>query len=256
MISKMPIFVYNSIYMGPAIGRIGCSIYGFLGGLTGTSAILSITAISLERFYVITFPLKEKLTRKQSYGVICFIWSYALLFSSIPLLEIHSRYVPEGFLTACSFDYLDKKLESRIFILIFFVAAFVIPLTCIITSYIGIVCVIKKSGFNDPSSDSRRIRVSKQTKSKVNQQNSTSSVATTAAPTANYISSSRPNSRPTSLASNMRPSSTTPSTVTSSASMEMKLTRIAFFLIMAWIISWTPYAVVAMLGVSIGESMS
>lgn len=233
-------------------------MYGFVGGLTGTASILTITCVALERLYVIQFPLRTKMTRRQSYIVILFIWCYALFFSSIPLLQVYSRYVPEGFLTACSFDYLDESVGSRVFILIFFAAAYVIPLTCIISSYVGIVWAIKRSDLNSFSGDgSSRVHHHHHhhhTRSKMRIQTSSSIYIS------NPVRASRPtsrtannntSSRPASSLSEARPSSSASNTRSySSTSLEMKLVRIALFLISMWTISWTPYAVVALIGVS------
>lgn len=49
------------------------------------------------------------------------------------------KYVPEGYLTSCSFDYLSNDLGTRVFILIFFIAAWVCPLAAIIFCYAAII---------------------------------------------------------------------------------------------------------------------
>lgn len=74
MLAKAPIVIYNSFKLGPALGEYGkskiiiwkyqitiltvflwfivCRIYGFVGGLTGTASIATLTAISIDRYNV------------------------------------------------------------------------------------------------------------------------------------------------------------------------------------------------------------
>ena len=68
-------------------------------------------------------------------------WLYSALFASLPFFGV-GKYVPEGFLTGCSFDYLSDDLTTRIFILIFFVGALMIPMVIILYSYLAIMRVV------------------------------------------------------------------------------------------------------------------
>lgn len=79
----------------------------------------------------------------QSCFVVAFIWAYSSIFAIMPALDIGlSRYVPEGYLTSCSFDYLDKSTSARIFIFVFFVFAWLIPFVTIVFCYGNILRVV------------------------------------------------------------------------------------------------------------------
>jgi len=52
----------------------------------------------------------------------------------MPLFGV-GKYVPEGYLTSCSFDYLSDDWSTRIFILVFFIMAWIVPISIIIASY-------------------------------------------------------------------------------------------------------------------------
>lgn len=45
-------------------------------------------------------------------GLILFCWSYAILWSIFPFIG-WGRYIPEGILDSCSFDYLTR--DERVF---------------------------------------------------------------------------------------------------------------------------------------------
>jgi len=59
-------------------------------------------------------------------------------FASLPLFGV-GKYAPEGYLTGCSFDYLSSDLTTKIFVLVFFIAAWMVPLSIIIYSYSSIM---------------------------------------------------------------------------------------------------------------------
>lgn len=127
---------------------LGCQIYGFIGGLTGTVSIMTLAAISLDRYYVIVHPLNTvvKTTKQRARIWIGLIWMYGFMFSMVPVLDLgYNRYVPEGYLTSCSFDYLTDDDREKGFILVFFVAAWCVPFTIISYCYVKILTVVRTS---------------------------------------------------------------------------------------------------------------
>lgn len=170
---------------------IGCRLYGFAGGLTGTVSITTLTAISLDRYFVIIYPLNPgKLGSKKwrPLAMLCFVWLYSFSFAIMPALDIGlSRYTPEGFLTSCSFDYLDERVTARVFMFIFFICAWFVPLTIIVYCYAQIMKEVTATG---------------------------------------KIQSNRMRSR-----------------------IENKLTIVVVNVIALWFLAWTPYSIVALIGI-------
>ena len=80
----------------------------------------------------------KKPTRTRAYITVVLIWLYAALFAGMPLFGI-GKYVPEGLLTSCSFDYLSNDVGTKVFILVYFVGAWVYPLCIISFCYVAIV---------------------------------------------------------------------------------------------------------------------
>lgn len=113
-------------------------------------SITTLASIALDRYYVVVYPLDPlKTTRKRSRLWILFLWLYGAFFSSLPLLDTKfNRYVPEGYLTSCSFDYLTSDIWSKAFILAFFCAAWVIPFILITFCYVRICMIVIKSGMS------------------------------------------------------------------------------------------------------------
>ncbi|CAL1282699.1 unnamed protein product [Larinioides sclopetarius] len=201
MIHKMVIFIYNSFSGGPAAGPHWCTYYGVIGGLSGTSSIMSIAMMAVERFICVSRPLdpKSRMTRNRALMIVAGIWVYSSIFSSMPLFGINA-YVPEGFLTSCSFDYLTDDVGSQIFVYAFFVAAYCIPMAIVFCCYVGIV----KSVCDNQ---------------KVFRHHSQ-----------NFSGYDR--------------------NVENQRRLEIRLAKISFALISLWTLSWTPYAIVALIGLS------
>nr|CAD7257746.1 unnamed protein product [Timema shepardi] len=176
----------------------GCQIYGFIGGLTGTVSITTLAAIALDRYYVIVYPLDplRRTTKPRARLCILFVWCYGCVFSSLPMMGLgFNHYVPEGYLTSCSFDYLTEDDTSRNFIYVFFTAAWVLPFCLITYCYARIFhAVIRAKGMKDSDGDSSK-----------------------------HCQEHR---------------------------MELKLASVVIGVVGLWFVSWTPYAVIALLGVA------
>lgn len=120
-------------------------IYGFVGGLTGTTSIATLSAIALDRYWAVVRPLEtvRALTAIRARLFAGGAWIYACIFSIIPALDIgYGRYVPEGYLTSCSFDYLTDDTSPRHFIFVFFCAAWLAPFCTISFCYLSIFRVV------------------------------------------------------------------------------------------------------------------
>ncbi|XP_068631005.1 opsin, ultraviolet-sensitive-like [Battus philenor] len=203
MLAKTPIFIFNSFNFGPALGKPGCVIYGFLGGLTGTTSIATLTAIALDRYWAVVRPLEplRALTAIRARVLAVGAWFYAALFSVIPALDIgYGHYVPEGYLTSCSFDYLTEEMGPRYFIFIFFCAAWLMPFCTISFCYTSILQVV----------------ICKRNITTKNQEEKLSS---------RHVKEK------------------------AKRKAEIKLARLVIVVIALFFISWTPYAIVALLGI-------
>lgn len=94
--------------------------------------------VAVDRFLVISRPMDKKPTRTRAYITVAIIWVYAGFFAGMPLVGI-GKYVPEGYLTSCSFDYLSNDVWTRVFIFIFFIGAWLYPLSVISFCYAAII---------------------------------------------------------------------------------------------------------------------
>lgn len=70
---------------------------------------------------------------------IVLIWTYTIPWALMPVMGVWGRFVPEGFLTSCSFDYLTDTNEIRTFVAVIFTFSYCIPMLLIIYYYSQIV---------------------------------------------------------------------------------------------------------------------
>ncbi|XP_053687276.1 opsin, ultraviolet-sensitive [Sabethes cyaneus] len=159
---ECPIFVYNSYYLGPASGNLMCTVYAMLGGIGGNCAILTLTMISIDRYNVVVYPLNpnRSTTRLKVMLMIIFCWIFSAIFAVIPILGIGlSRYTPEGFLTACSFDYLDKDYYARVYMFLYFFFAWCVPFLTISYCYVSILRVVIGAGSIQSSKNKNKTEI-------------------------------------------------------------------------------------------------
>ncbi|XP_063217984.1 opsin, ultraviolet-sensitive-like isoform X2 [Bacillus rossius redtenbacheri] len=201
LVGETSMLIYNSLHRGPALGDVGCQVYGFVGGLAGTVSICSLTFIALDRYHVIVYPLDARRRTGHTQALLCvsLAWLYGALFAGLPLTGLGvGRYVPEGFLTSCSFDYLSQDAMNRNFILAFCVAAWVLPF-CIISYCYARICVAvlkaRHSGQGWLDDSSKHCKDQEKHR------------------------------------------------------LELRLATVVLAVVGLWFVSWTPYAVVALMGV-------
>ncbi|CAG0900326.1 unnamed protein product [Darwinula stevensoni] len=146
MMLKTPVFIIQSFQQGPTLGSLGCQLYGAIGFLSGFAAIWSVMAIAIDRYLVFAnpFDMGRRLDRKRTTILITCIWSSSALFTVAPFLGF-SRYVPEGYLTSCTIDYLSSDWKKRAFIILCGSIGWLIPLCIIMFCYVGIIRVTRKS---------------------------------------------------------------------------------------------------------------
>nr|ART30106.1 opsin [Heliconius wallacei flavescens] len=139
MMAKAPIFIYNSAMRGFAIGSLGCQIFALVGSYSGIGAAMTNLCIAYDRHSTITRPLDGRLSRGKALLLIACVWIYTTPWSLLPLFRIWGRFVPEGYLTACSFDYLTNTFDTKLFTGCIFIFTYAIPLCLIMYYYSGIV---------------------------------------------------------------------------------------------------------------------
>ncbi|XP_064005433.1 melanopsin-like isoform X2 [Pogoniulus pusillus] len=194
--SQAPICFINSLHRRWILGNIGCNLYAFCGALFGITSMMTLLAISLDRYLVITNPLQSMqwTSKRRTLQVIALVWLYSLGWSVAPLLG-WSSYVPEGLMISCTWDYVTYSPANRSYTMILCCCVFFIPLIIIFHCYLFMFLAIRRTGRDVQrlGSCSRR----------------------------SYLSQSMKN--------------------------EWKLAKVAFVVIVVYVLSWSPYACVTLI---------
>lgn len=135
MMLEMPLLVINSFYQRPVGYEFGCDVYAALGSISGMGGAMSNAIIAFDRYKTISSPLDGRLNRVQASILIVFAWLWALPFTILPFFKVWGRFVPEGFLTTCSFDYFTEDQDTRVFVMCACVWSYFIPMTFICFFY-------------------------------------------------------------------------------------------------------------------------
>nr|QWV42687.1 long wavelength sensitive opsin [Porrostoma sp. CRS 2021] len=139
MVTMSPAMVINCYCETWVLGPLMCELYGMFGSLFGCTSIWTMTMIALDRYNVIVKGLSaQPLTSKGALLRLLLVWLFAVIWTIAPMFG-WNRYVPEGNMTACGTDYLNKDWVSRSYILVYSVFVYFLPLFTIIYSYWFIV---------------------------------------------------------------------------------------------------------------------
>ncbi|XP_064153390.1 melanopsin-B-like [Anguilla rostrata] len=197
-ITQSPIFFINCLYKEWVFGELGCKMYAFCGALFGITSMITLLAISIDRYLVITKPLQaiQWTSKRRTSLAIVLVWLYSLAWSLAPLVG-WSSYIPEGLMTSCTWDYVTSTSANKSYTLMLCCFVFFIPLGIISYCYLFMFLAIRSAG-RDLEKLGTHIR-----KSTLVQQQSIRN--------------------------------------------EWKLAKIAFVVIIVYVLSWSPYACVALI---------
>nr|QDD55729.1 opsin 2 [Parhyale hawaiensis] len=143
LLSQFPFFVWNCFNGGVwMFSPFMCELYACFGSVSGLGSLWTLVFISYDRYNVIVHGVGGKpLTFTKAALFLLFVWSYAIAISLPPFFG-WGRYIPEGILDSCSFDYLSRPWSIRSHGVFLFVCCYCVPLCTILYSYIFIVKAI------------------------------------------------------------------------------------------------------------------
>ena len=122
-----------------------CVLNGFTNSLVVFTSILSICAISVERFYSIKFPMhySSHMTLSRALLIVGYTWFHSSTFALLPVFGWNS-YSFQPYKGHCSFSW-NTKSHHQWYIITVAVTCFVIPGTIITCMYVAIYLVAKRA---------------------------------------------------------------------------------------------------------------
>ncbi|XP_032755363.1 opsin-5 [Rattus rattus] len=138
-------------------GWFGCRWYGWAGFFFGCGSLITMTAVSLDRYLKICYlSYGVWLKRKHAYICLAVIWAYASFWTTMPLVGL-GDYAPEPFGTSCTLDWWLAQASGggQVFILSILFFCLLLPTAVIVFSYSKIIAKVKSSSKEVAHFDSR-----------------------------------------------------------------------------------------------------
>jgi purine-cytosine permease-like protein len=132
-----------------------CSFTSFIQSLSVNGCILTLTALAINRFYAVAYPLKYNAikTKRQKRISLIVVWIVAICISTVPLFvnkvqRVRDNHVVNGTYTMCS-EVWDEKDEARNrrFLLGYtiwsFMQTYCLPVLILIVMYSCIISILR-----------------------------------------------------------------------------------------------------------------
>ena len=121
-------------WFGGIMGQITCHLALLLHALSVLSSVCTLSAISIDRFCAVYFPLKKILTKSRVKLIIALIWLLSIACALPECLAARVFLVKDNYI--CVPDWKDSALSSANYTLIFVVLSYVSPLVTTTTLYL------------------------------------------------------------------------------------------------------------------------
>ncbi|XP_070544503.1 visual pigment-like receptor peropsin [Ptychodera flava] len=127
-------------------GEAGCTFNGFWVTFFGLLSINTMTAIAVERYYVIChhFGTTILIPGKSVGGIMLMLWILTLFWAVAPLTP-WNRYVSEGLNISCSVEYTTTSKLHNSYIIALLIGEYAVPLSIITFCYLGIFIKVRSN---------------------------------------------------------------------------------------------------------------
>ena len=137
----IPLVVASSVAREWLFGHGLCVYYGFITTFLGLTQITILSAISLDKYFVIVRRIQNAmLEKKKAVVIICLCYLYAFLWALAPVLG-WSSYQLEAVNISCSIPWQSRVAGDVSYCLSLTVFVWILPLGAIVFSYSSI-CIL------------------------------------------------------------------------------------------------------------------
>ncbi|MGH0158320.1 UNVERIFIED_CONTAM: hypothetical protein FKN15_035266 [Acipenser sinensis] len=146
-VAGKPFFTVSCFAHRWIFGWAGCRWYGWAGFFFGCGSLITMTAVSLERYFKIChLRYGSWFTRHHAFACLGFIWFYAGFWATMPLVG-WGNYAPEPFGTSCTLDWwlAQASVAGQSFVLCMLFFCLIFPTAIIVFSYAQIIKKVKAS---------------------------------------------------------------------------------------------------------------
>ena len=123
--------------------EVGCQVSGFIMYFVGCSSIYFMTAISIERYYIIYRPMSvKKITLKYKLASIGLCLLFGIIWPIMPLIG-WSRYTLESGLTSCTVAWTSRSFNVVSYNVTILFTVFLIPFVSIAFTNLKLVLIVR-----------------------------------------------------------------------------------------------------------------
>ena len=109
-----------------------CPLVLFMQHLSVAASVFTNMAIGIDRFLVVTFPLKARMTSRRARYTICVIWVCAIGLSSVQLVVGRARDM--GDIVSCD-EVWSSQSSRRTFTMLILFITYIVPLVILSVTY-------------------------------------------------------------------------------------------------------------------------
>ncbi|CAF1037697.1 unnamed protein product [Adineta ricciae] len=139
-----PSIFFQCFYCYRWCSEFYCLFEGFVNYLNGCVNMFMLMMISLIRYSsVIHTNIRQRYFEQHSCLTVITCWFCGLLFAVPPLFH-WNEYVPEGVGFHCGLNWFDRSTKSRVYFVLTFAFVYFIPLLILLVVNIYVYCVIRR----------------------------------------------------------------------------------------------------------------
>jgi len=131
--------------LGWRMSETACVMAGFLDGVFAYAQMFTLTAIAMEKYFIIRSPRSVNPQVQLIVIKILAVWGLAVLLSGLPFLGFGSYPTLDGIEISCAFDYHDRSILNRSYIIASVIFGFILPIFAISFCYTGIFRIARAS---------------------------------------------------------------------------------------------------------------
>ncbi|XP_070545187.1 substance-K receptor-like [Ptychodera flava] len=138
-IFSMPFAFMNAMLNEWVFGDVMCPITAYIKKISECVSIFTLTAIGIDRYYAVMYPLKNRMSTSRPKIIIAGIWSISLSLSLVKPIVSYTRTFwldknTNNTLTVCKEWWPNRKLQI-VYELTLFITTYIIPLTILSFTY-------------------------------------------------------------------------------------------------------------------------
>lgn len=131
-----PLLLVSVVKQSWVFGNSMCHVHAVTVGISLNASLMSLCAISVDRYYFITRPLRYRdiVTRRRTVIVIVFVWLHSVFWAIAPLFG-WGEYIYEASTTTCKPNWNGEGVGAKSYALCLAVVCFLFPVLVMILAY-------------------------------------------------------------------------------------------------------------------------